>query len=81
MSKAKQVAAILSRLQDLRIADVEQTQGQRQTGRNDLPGRVRELLKWMVRVESKKCWIIFTRPMWYIYKHGSDIHTLLMCDI
>ena len=34
---------------------VEQTRGQRQTGRNDLPGRVRELLRWMVRVESKKC--------------------------
>jgi len=34
---------------------VEQTRGQRQTGCNDLPGRVRELLKWMVRVESKKC--------------------------
>jgi len=34
---------------------VEQTRGQRQTGCNDFPGRVRELLKWMVRVESKKC--------------------------
>ena len=27
-----------------RLDDVEQTRGQRQTGRNDLPGRVRELL-------------------------------------
>jgi len=26
---------------------VEQTRGQRQTGRNDLPGRVREVAKWI----------------------------------
>jgi len=34
--------------------NVEQTRGQRQTGRNDLPGRVRELLSgwWKLRVRS-----------------------------
>jgi len=36
-------------------AFVEQTQGQRQTGRNDLPGKGEKVAKWMVRVESKKC--------------------------
>ena len=60
---------------------VEQTRGQRQTGHNDLPGKGERVAKWMVRVKSKKCFIIFTHPMWYIYIHGSDIHTLLMCDI
>jgi len=52
---------------------VEQTRGQRQTRRNDLPGRVRRLLSgwWMLRARSVK--IIFTRLMWYIYKHGSDV--------
>jgi len=39
----------------MEVEGVEQTRGQRRTGRNDLPGRVRELLRWMVRVESKKC--------------------------
>ena len=27
----------------------------------------------MVRVKSKKCQIIFTRLMWYIYKLRSDV--------
>ena len=34
---------------------VEQTRGQRQTGRNDLPGKDERVAKWMVRVKSKKC--------------------------
>jgi len=34
---------------------VEQTRGQRQAGRNDLPGKGEKVAKWMVRVESKKC--------------------------
>ena len=63
------------------MRSVEQTRGQRHTGCNDLPGKGERVAKWMVRVKSKKCWIIFTHLMWYIYKHKSDIHTLLMCDI
>ena len=34
---------------------VEQTRGQRQTGRNDLPGKGERVAEWMVIVESKKC--------------------------
>jgi len=34
---------------------VEQTRGQCQTGRNDLPGKGESVAKWMVIVENKKC--------------------------
>ena len=37
------------------VLGVEQTRGQRQTGRNDLPGKGESVAKWMVIVENKKC--------------------------